>query len=1439
MTRHNLDSHIAWLLSHEVTPRVDVLAITDTNSAGPPEAVDEDILDWEDEEIQEIGEKLSSPRITRVAPTANVGQGLQGFVRPPVPSIVHSSTVKTQVHSAPSRDPVDLSMVRQTSGTGPARPILMSQFQLATPASTTSTAAPPSLAQGYKRMLSEEANGMPSNIVLSCSERLMAVEKGTPSSRGVGDRPFNKSVRSLQDPGSPKTPRQTPRQISRPTSGRIKIESVDLTGDDYGAAMSRSSSSDVVWGDSQPLWNEAAASRVEPLSRTSKKRKSGEMFSPGGVKRTSSHKSPIRNAKREQESMEGFVDIEDFDPLPSRSDRALASVRDSGSLKASIELARSASEIQEELEVTETVTRTETRTRKSISRVPSITETGPWMNHTVQIPGTPAPEVTSNGRPRLLVQMTELPLAKTSPSPSCVWTPQKRHIKTVIQDSDDEEILSDGGRVSSCSPSSIKKTPRVKLESLTLSSIPNFPSSEHKLRNGADSKTRVGSPLRPISKNTLVRQESVPSPFQRDSPTRLSVSTKPPEKQSSPQSPESSLGLDEKKLVDMYLARPSTIDVYHQRIRNLLAQNALDSCIYTDQDLPAPTHMKEERKALLDKRKAYEALHTLRERHQSVKTEKKNITTKILAMLELNEDSGEQEDTFAALTREQKNIRNEIGHLLNTSGAVRDGFGTGISDTAVHVESYSKAHETLGPLLSVSGKTGSAQIIMQTQFPSLQQNDFGSSANIGTGKSRLTSPSRDRSVTVSASVYDQTSPSPVRVASPIAFPKQNSAVPNEGRNRSKQVLRQPDFHRDPSPVDWNFDDDAFDDLLMEEEQERAGPITATSLNYSPQEVEENYGDSDFDEDVEGIIQDVEKRHSIVKAPTPICSKPTISPLGSRSASNVSKKSGSKQRKDMYSHVDIDHSGLMGYPWSKDVKRALKERFKLDGFRWHQLEAINATLSGQDAFVLMPTGGGKSLCYQLPAVVQSGKTKGITIVISPLLSLMKDQVRHLTNLNIRAATINSETDAIDRRNTMNSLKENYPEQHIQLLYVTPEMMNKGEGLLKIFDRLHEKKKLARIVIDEAHCVSQWGHDFRPDYVALKSVRQRFPNVPIMALTATATKNVKADVMHNLGMGKCPEFAQSFNRPNLYYEVIRKAKGKPQETLDAMAKLIKEKYKGQTGIIYTLSKKNCEELAAKLFNLHGIKAFHFHAGMDAKEKNDTQEQWQSGEIQVVVATIAFGMGIDKANVRFVIHHTIPKSLEGYYQETGRAGRDGKKSGCYLFYGYADTTMLKKFIHESDGSQEQKERQRKMLQSMIQYCEERVECRRVQVLRYFDEKFAQEDCNSTCDNCESDATFEAVDFSEYATAAVQLVKQIMKDEVTLLHCVDVLRGISNAKVKRFGHENFREFGIAKALKRVEVERLFYRLVMENALTEDTVINHGGFPTQYMGVRFTYLRV
>lgn len=521
---------------------------------------------------------------------------------------------------------------------------------------------------------------------------------------------------------------------------------------------------------------------------------------------------------------------------------------------------------------------------------------------------------------------------------------------------------------------------------------------------------------------------------------------------------------------------------------------------------------------------------------------------------------------------------------------------------------------------------------------------------------------------------------------------------------------------------------------------------------------------------------------------------------------------------------------MQYAWSRDVKAAMKERFHLRGFRPNQLEAINATLSGKDTFVLMPTGGGKSLCYQLPSIVKSGKTRGVTVVISPLLSLMQDQVAHLQKLKIQALLINSEVTLEHRRLVMDSLRDPQVEKFIQLLYITPEMISKSQAIMQAFHNLHQRKKLARIVIDEAHCVSQWGHDFRPDYKLLGEVRGKFPGVPVMALTATATENVKVDVIHNLGIHGCEVLSQSFNRPNLTYEV--RSKGKAKDVLDSIASTIKTFYSNQSGIIYCLSRKNCESIAGKLRTEHDIKAHHYHAGMDPVEKTLVQKQWQAGGYHVIVATIAFGMGIDKPDVRYVIHHTIPKSLEGYYQETGRAGRDGKRSGCYLYYGYQDTSSLRRMIDDGEGSWEQKERQHQMLRNVTGFCENRSDCRRVQVLNYFNESFKSEDCKGACDNCNSKSSFETRDFSKYAIDAIALVRNIQHVGVTLLHCVDVFRGGKTKKITGLNHQNLKEFGVGSELERGDVERLFYRLLGEDALAEKNVVNRGGFASNYLHV-------
>lgn len=521
---------------------------------------------------------------------------------------------------------------------------------------------------------------------------------------------------------------------------------------------------------------------------------------------------------------------------------------------------------------------------------------------------------------------------------------------------------------------------------------------------------------------------------------------------------------------------------------------------------------------------------------------------------------------------------------------------------------------------------------------------------------------------------------------------------------------------------------------------------------------------------------------------------------------------------------------MRHPWSADVKNALTRKFKLRGFRPHQLDAINTTLAGKDVFVLMPTGGGKSLCYQLPAVIQSGKTKGVTVVISPLLSLMEDQVSHLQKLNVQASMMNSDSSKAERGVIMDALREHEPDKFIQLLYITPEMISKSAAIVNALKGLHSRGRLARIVIDEAHCVSQWGHDFRPDYKALGEVRSQFQGVPVIALTATATENVKVDVMHNLNITGCAVFTQSFNRPNLSYEV--RSKGKKKELMDSIADIINTKHKRQSGIIYCLARKKCEEVAKELNDNYKIRAHHYHAAMTPEEKQQVQRDWQANKYHVIVATIAFGMGIDKPDVRFVIHHSIPKSLEGYYQETGRAGRDGKRSGCYLFYGYQDVTVLMRMIREGEGSQEQIERQMSMLRNMVQYCENQADCRRVQVLAYFSEKFSKEDCNGQCDNCDSGYTYETKDLTDYAISAISLVQELGRSNTTIIQCIDIFRGVNAKRVKDAGLDQLEQFGAGADLSKNEVERLFYRLVGEDALNEHNVVNKAGFASQYIGV-------
>ncbi|KAI8578030.1 hypothetical protein K450DRAFT_176855 [Umbelopsis ramanniana AG] len=519
-----------------------------------------------------------------------------------------------------------------------------------------------------------------------------------------------------------------------------------------------------------------------------------------------------------------------------------------------------------------------------------------------------------------------------------------------------------------------------------------------------------------------------------------------------------------------------------------------------------------------------------------------------------------------------------------------------------------------------------------------------------------------------------------------------------------------------------------------------------------------------------------------------------------------------------------------YEWSTEVRKALTQIFKLQEFRSNQLDAINTTLSGNDVFVLMPTGGGKSLCYQLPAVIAKGVTKGVTIVVSPLLSLMKDQVSHLLQKGIAAVCFNGSMEPQTRSWAFSELAKNPPPT--KLVYVTPELLSKSGQFQNTVRSLHNRKFLARFVIDEAHCVSQWGHDFRPDYKLLGNLKQTYANIPFMALTATANDKVKEDVLHNLNMRGCKVIKQSFNRANLKYEIVPK---NPRNMAQSIHEFVTNGYRNASGIIYCTARKQCEDLALKLRKEFNLRAKHYHAALDPVDRDRVQQEWQDGSVQIIVATIAFGMGIDKADVRFVIHCSLPSSLEGYYQETGRAGRDGSVAMCRLYYSYRDKMTIEYFIDNGDGDWQQKERQRHNLRMMIQFCENLTDCRRQQVLGYFGEKFDATMCNKTCDNCMANATlsFEYRDVTETTKTILALVRELQVNKVTLIQVVDIFRGTATKFLQSRGISDLVPgIGAGKALSKTDCERIFKHLILKEVLAERCETNAQGFVMAYLQV-------
>ena len=471
-----------------------------------------------------------------------------------------------------------------------------------------------------------------------------------------------------------------------------------------------------------------------------------------------------------------------------------------------------------------------------------------------------------------------------------------------------------------------------------------------------------------------------------------------------------------------------------------------------------------------------------------------------------------------------------------------------------------------------------------------------------------------------------------------------------------------------------------------------------------------------------------------------------------------------------------------------LQQALKYYFGFDSFKGDQEAIIQNLLDKKDTFVLMPTGGGKSLCYQLPALVM----EGTAIVISPLIALMKNQVdaiKHICENDNVAHFINSSLNKTSIQQVKNDITAGYT----KLLYVAPESLTKLE-----YVEFLKSVKISFYAIDEAHCISEWGHDFRPEYRRIRPIMEEIGKAPIIALTATATDKVRTDIKKNLGMPDATEFKASFNRPNLYYEVRQKTKDIDKDII----KYIKA-HPGKSGIIYCLSRKKVEELAANL-KANDIKAAPYHAGMESAVRSATQDDFLMERIDVIVATIAFGMGIDKPDVRFVMHYDIPKSLEGYYQETGRAGRDGGEGRCIAFYTRKDLQKLEKFMEGKPIAEQDIGRQ--LLKETANYCESSV-CRRKLLLHYFGENYPEENCNN-CDNCKHpkkkiDATQELL----LAMKVIEAIKENFKTE----YVSDILRGVETEFILSHKHEKLSLFG-----KGSDHEASFWSAVLNQAMIE-----------------------
>ncbi|HEY9362424.1 MAG TPA: DNA helicase RecQ [Chitinophagaceae bacterium] len=505
---------------------------------------------------------------------------------------------------------------------------------------------------------------------------------------------------------------------------------------------------------------------------------------------------------------------------------------------------------------------------------------------------------------------------------------------------------------------------------------------------------------------------------------------------------------------------------------------------------------------------------------------------------------------------------------------------------------------------------------------------------------------------------------------------------------------------------------------------------------------------------------------------------------------ITKSSKSKPKSSLSKNEKPVGSGLL-------IKQ-LHKHFGFKAFKEPQEEIINNLLSGKDTFVIMPTGGGKSLCYQLPAII----SEGCAIIVSPLIALMKNQVdlvRGYSSTDNIAHFLNSTLN----KGQQKIVKDDLLSGATKLLYVAPETLTKEENV-EFFKDL----KISFFAVDEAHCISEWGHDFRPEYRRLREIMDQInEKIPVIALTATATPKVQSDIVKNLGLRDPKIFISSFNRPNLYYEVVPKVK--KDLAVKSIVKFISHN-KGKSGIIYTLNRKTTEELAQMLM-ANGIKAVAYHAGLDSKLRAKRQDQFLGEDIQVIVATIAFGMGIDKPDIRFVIHYNIPKSIENYYQETGRAGRDGLEGKCLLYYSHKDVAKLEHLMR--DKSLTEREIGAQLINETVAYSESAV-CRRKMLLNYFGESYTIDNCGGKCDNCKNPR--ELIEAKPQALIALKAIRAL-EERFPITYMIPVIVGKLNSQIKMYRHEEKPVFGTGKDKDEHFWNSLIRQMILENYIQKD----------------------